>query len=267
MNKLLLVLTLAASPAWLPAQTNTGDGSAGPKKAAAADSEGQTEAQAPPLPEAVTKAVTTLTGENDSVAVAESPLNGLYEVIIGPYVVYVSADGNYLMRGEMIDLNNRRNLTAPVRNRARANVINDIDESGMIVFSAQRPKHVVTVFTDVDCGYCAKLHREIDDYLAAGITVRYVAFPRAGVPSDSYHKMVSVWCADDPHKSMGDAKARRPVPPKKCSNPVATHYKTGQLLGVRGTPTIVMDNGDVVPGYMPAKKLADAIAESKGGSS
>ena len=240
MNKLLLVLMLVWWPTWVLAQE---------------------------IPEAVRKAAADLAGDGERVGISPAAMPGLYEVIIGPYVVYLSADGNYLMRGEMIDLQTRRNLTAAVRNHARAGVIDAIDVSGMIVFSADKPKHVVTVFTDVDCGYCAKLHREMNQYLAEGISVRYIAFPRAGIPSSSYETMVSVWCADDPRKTIGDAKARRPVPPKKCPNPVAEHYETGRLLGVRGTPTIVMETGDVVPGYMPAKKLSEAIVESKANSS
>ena len=136
----------------------------------------------------------------------------------------------------------------------------------MIVFSPDSPDspaETVTVFTDVDCGYCAKLHSEMADYLAEGIAVRYIAFPRAGIPSKSYDTMVSVWCADDQQQAMTDAKARREVPPKSCDNPVASQYEMGRLVGVRGTPTIVMSTGDMVPGYLPARELKKAISEAK----
>jgi thiol:disulfide interchange protein DsbC len=133
----------------------------------------------------------------------------------------------------------------------------------MIVFSPPVTRYTVTVFTDVDCGYCAKLHRELDSYLAEGIAIRYIAFPRAGIPSQSYDEMVSVWCSADPRKAIGDAKARRPVEPKVCDNPVAKQYEMGRLVGVRGTPTIIMETGDVIPGYMPAAQLRQAIEEAK----
>ena len=214
------------------------------------------------IPQAVKAAIQAVVPDGAD-AVSESAIGGLYQVVIGPHVFYLSGDGKHLVRGELVEIESARNLTAPVRNRARAQMVESVGESNMIVFSAPAPKHIVTVFTDVDCGYCAKLHREMSDYLAAGISVRYMAFPRAGVPSESYQKMVSVWCADDPQKAMGEAKARRPIPQKTCPNPVADQYELGRQLGIRGTPTIVMETGEVVPGYMSAERLAGAIVESK----
>lgn len=220
-----------------------------------------------PAPAPVLEAVGKLVPGVAADRVAAAPIEGMYEVTVGPHLFYVSSDGRFMMRGEIVDLDSRKNLTRPARNRARAAAIDGLGEASMIVFSPPAPSDTngdqVTVFTDVDCGYCAKLHREIDDYLAEGITIRYIAFPRAGVPSDSYDTMVSVWCSDDPRQAMTDAKARREVEPKTCENPVASQYEMGRLVGVRGTPTIVMSTGDIIPGYVPAKELKKAIKEAR----
>jgi thiol:disulfide interchange protein DsbC len=221
------------------------------------------------VPDAVTAATAKLMPDMAPSWVKPAPMPGLWEVAFGPHIFYISADGQYLLRGDIMNLDSRENLTRPARNKARLDAVESLGEANMIVFSpAQPPRHTVTVFTDVECGYCAKLHSEMQSYLDMGIAVRYVAFPRAGVGSETYDTMVSVWCADDPHKAMTQAKAGQPVAPKSCPNPVAAQYEMGQLVGVRGTPTIVLDNGDVVPGYLPAQRLHDALeqaaAESKG---
>lgn len=215
------------------------------------------------VPEAVEDAVAKLVPGVAADRVARSPVDGMYEVVVGPHLFYVSNDGRFMLRGEIVDLESRKNLTRPAKNRARAAAIDSLGEESMIVFSPVSPTATVTVFTDVDCGYCAKLHSEMADYLAEGIAVRYIAFPRAGIPSKSYDTMVSVWCAEDPQQAMTDAKARRAVEPKTCDNPVASQYEMGRLVGVRGTPTIVMSTGDVVPGYLPAGELKKAISKAR----
>lgn len=217
------------------------------------------------VPEAVNDAVAKLVPGAAADRVTQAPVEGMYEVVVGPHLFYVSSDGRYMLRGEIVDLDSRRNLTRPARNRARAAAIDGLGEESMIVFSPTNATDTVTVFTDVDCGYCAKLHSEMSDYLAEGIAVRYIAFPRAGIPSKSYDTMVSVWCAEDQQQAMTDAKARRTVPPRTCDNPVASQYEMGRLVGVRGTPTIVMSTGDMVPGYLPASELKKAISEAKAG--
>lgn len=227
------------------------------------------QAQDAAVPDAVTAATAKLMPDMAPSWVKPAPLQGLWEVAFGPHIFYISADGQYLLRGDIMKLDSRENLTRPARNKARLDAVESLEEASMIVFSPpQAARHTVTVFTDVECGYCAKLHAEMQSYLDKGIAVRYVAFPRAGVGSQTYDTMVSVWCADDPHKAMTQAKAGQPVAPKSCPNPVAAHYEMGQLVGVRGTPTIVLDNGDMVPGYLPAQRLLEALeqaaVESKG---
>lgn len=215
------------------------------------------------VPDAVSAAASRLMPDLAPGWIKPSPLDGLWEVAFGPHIFYISSDGQYLLRGDIMHLDTRENLTRPARNKARHDALESLGEQNMIVFEPDQPgTHTVTVFTDVDCGYCAKMHAEMQTYLDLGITVRYVAFPRAGVGSGTYDTMVSVWCADDQRDAITRAKAGQSVEPRTCPNPVAAQYEMGQLLGVRGTPTIVLDNGDAVPGYLPASRLQDAIEQA-----
>jgi thiol:disulfide interchange protein DsbC len=197
--------------------------------------------------------------------IAESGVSGLYEISVGTNLAYVSADGRYLLRGELIDIKEGFNLTKERQRGLRRAILEGLDERQMVVFSGDNPQHTVTVFTDVDCGYCAKLHRELADYYAQGIRIRYLAYPRAGPESGSARKMVSVWCAANPHEAMTRAKAGREVEQADCENPVANQYALGAQFGLRGTPTIVLETGDVIGGYAPAKDLLQAILQAKAG--
>ena len=194
--------------------------------------------------------------------VAPSPIDGLYRVTAGQEVIYLSADGRYALWGDLVDVDNGRNLTEMRRRQARRDALETLGEESMIVFAPGAVQHTVTVFTDVDCGYCARLHRQMPAYNALGVAVRYVAFPRAGLSSPSYEKTVSVWCSDDPHRAIGDAKFGRHVPPRKCENPVGDHYATGLSFGVRGTPTIVLESGDMLGGYLPPEELAEYLSRA-----
>ena len=187
--------------------------------------------------------------------VRQSPLPGIYEVSTGGQVLYVSSDGRYLLRGDLIDVVDRKNLSEGRRKTARLVELSKLKETNMIVFNSPKATHRVTVFTDVDCGYCAKLHQQMAQYNELGIDIRYLAFPRAGLESRSYEVTVSVWCSDDPQEAIGEAKARRPVEPRTCENPVRSHYMTGRRLGVSGTPTMITDDGTVIPGYLPPEQL------------
>ena len=222
-------------------------------------------APAQDVPPAVSAAVESVMPGVAPSWIKPAPLAGMWEVAYGPHIFYFSGDGRYLLRGDILAVEGRENLTRPARNKARLDAVESLGESTMIVFEPEKPAHTVTVFTDVDCGYCAKLHSEMQTYLDAGIRVRYLAFPRAGIGSDSYERIVSVWCAEDQHQAMTDAKAGRDVPRNLCPNPVSTHYEMGQLVGVRGTPTIVLDSGDVVPGYLPAPRLLEALEQGGAG--
>ncbi len=187
-----------------------------------------------------------------------SPVANLYLVSIPPRLFYVSGDGKYVIDGDMINVAMNTNITQALRSKARMQAIDNLGEDSMIIFSPKKGKvkHTITVFTDIDCGYCRKLHNAIGEYNERGIRVRYLAYPRAGVGSGSYDKAVSVWCAKDRKEAMTQAKNDQPVKSDKCDNPVADHFKMGNMIGVRGTPALVLESGQLVPGYVPPKRLA-----------
>jgi thiol:disulfide interchange protein DsbC len=206
--------------------------------------------------EQITARLSELLPEYEITSVTATPMRGVYEVMMGPQLMYVSADGNFMIQGRLVDLVNREDLTEPRRAEARKQAVDKVGEDKMVVFAPEKYDHSVTVFTDIDCGYCRKLHSQISEYEDEGIRVRYVFFPRAGVNSKSYTEAVSVWCADDQRQAMTDAKAGKPITEKSCDNPVKSHMELGELLGINGTPAIVLDNGELVPGYVPPKRLA-----------
>ena len=193
--------------------------------------------------------------------VVESPLTGMYEVRYDSIIVYLSGDGRYMLQGDLIDLDGGRNVTEDARELVRADAVAALGASSMIVFSPRKTKHTITVFTDVDCPYCARMHQQMDEYNRLGIGIRYTAFPRAGVGSPTFDKMVSVWCAGDPHAAMTDAKAGRTIETATCDNPVREHYRTGRAIGVTGTPAIILESGQILPGYVPPEELAQRLDE------
>jgi thiol:disulfide interchange protein DsbC len=194
-------------------------------------------------------------------SIEQAPVAGIYEVVVGSRVVYMSADGRHVFTGDLLDLEQEKNLTEARRSGQRQRVIDGLDEAGMITYPAAEPRHTVTVFTDIDCPYCRKLHEQMDAYNRRGITVRYLAFPRAGIGSESFRKAVSVWCADDPAAAMDRAKAEKEMPRRSCDNPVAAHLRLAGQLGINGTPTIIADDGRMFPGYVPPARLAAMLAK------
>ena len=217
------------------------------------------------VPPALSARLAALVPDMEPDHVVETPLDGVYEVRFGSVIVYLSADGRYMLRGDLMDLDARRNFTEEARQSTRAEAVGALGEASMIVFAPDTVKHTVTVFTDVDCGYCARLHRQMADYNRLGIRIRYTAFPRAGIGSPTYDKMVSVWCAADQHTAMTDAKAGMSVEAVRCDNPVSDHYEAGQAIGVTGTPAIVLESGELIPGYVPPQELASRLDEGGSG--
>ncbi len=194
-------------------------------------------------------------------SLTESPIAGVYQVLYGTEVVYVSADGKYFIAGDMIDMATRKNLSEIAQRSVRNGIIKD-KLKDPIVFKAKDEKHVIKVFTDIDCPYCAKMHREVPALNEKGITVEYLMFPRAGIGSKSYDKAVSVWCAGDSaaqQTAMTIAKERKPLDKKKCENPIKAQYELGQEIGVTGTPALVTTTGRLIPGYMTADRLAKML--------
>jgi thiol:disulfide interchange protein DsbC len=194
-------------------------------------------------------------------SIQPTSIDGLYEVMMGTQLFYVSGDGRYLLSGTLYDLTDRKDLTSPKVDQAKASAIEAVGEDKMVIFAPEKTLHTITVFTDIDCGYCRKLHSEVKDYNDLGIRVRYMMFPRAGIGSDSYKKAVSVFCSDDPNEAMTQAKAGKEIPDKECDNPVQQQYQLGQSLGVNGTPAIFLESGKMLPGYMPARKMNQILTE------
>ncbi len=197
-------------------------------------------------------------------SVQPSGVSGLYEVRYGAQILYVSDDGRYLFDGEFIDLQKRVNVTEQRRGEGRLNALRALGEESMIVYKPKgQVKHTITVFTDIDCGYCRKLHNGMAAMNDLGIEVRYLAYPRAGINSPSYDKAVSVWCAEDRNKAMDAAKAGEPLKSKSCDSPVTEHLALGESFGVRGTPALVLDSGELLPGYLPPDRLVAHLEGKK----
>ncbi|MEO8160915.1 MAG: DsbC family protein [Arenimonas sp.] len=188
-------------------------------------------------------------------SIRSSVIPGYREVAIGGKVVYVSADGRYLMQGSLVELATRDNLTEISEGALRRDLLDAVPRDRRIVFSPANPKYRITVFTDVDCGYCRKLHSQIADYMKAGISVEYLFYPRAGLGSESFKKSVAVWCAPDRRKALTDAKLDKPVARRNCTNPVTMDYALGQRIGVDGTPAIFAPDGTQLGGYLPAGEM------------
>ncbi|HJN53107.1 MAG: DsbC family protein [Pseudomonadales bacterium] len=194
--------------------------------------------------------------------VSHSPLEGFYQVTLpAGNILYVTEDVRHFIAGDLYQVNSSHlvNLTETERSTNRKEMIASVNPSEMLIFAPPQTKASVTVFTDVDCSYCRKLHREVPELNRMGIAIRYLAYPRAGIHSASYDKIVSAWCADNPQVALTKAKMGQEIPAKTCDNPVAKQFQLGNELGVTGTPALVLDDGRLLPGYMPAAELAKLL--------
>lgn len=179
----------------------------------------------------------------------------------GP-TVYASADGRYFIAGDMFEISAAgiESVAEKKLKPVRKELLAQIKREDMIIFSPKgETKGAIYVFTDVDCGYCRKLHQEVPQLNAMGIEVRYLGYPRAGLGTPTYDKMVSAWCADDRKAAIDSLKAGAPIDPKKCSNPIAEEYQLGSQMGVTGTPAIVLEDGSMIPGYKTAAQLGVVV--------
>ena len=194
--------------------------------------------------------------------VYETPVPGLFGVeLSGGQNLYGTADGQFIISGDMYRLGSQIvNLAEQRRAVSRKAILDRVPIEEMVVFAPSGPtKTHVSVFTDVDCTYCRKLHQEMADINALGIEVRYLAYPRRGLDNPTYDKIVSAWCSDNPNEAITELKAGRNIPASTCENPVADQYALGQRVGVTGTPAIITAGGVLLPGYMPAADLAARI--------
>jgi len=187
--------------------------------------------------------------------VSRSLIKGLYQIKLGNQFFYVSEDGHYLLQGEMLDVETRQTPSESALSVVRKKVISKVPEDQLIIFKSKNEKHKLTIFSNIDCSFCRKLHAEISDYLKQGITVRYLLMPGSGVNTPSYHKAVSVWCADNRNEALTNAKLGKSTGNKTCDNPVVEHMKVAELLAISGTPAIITESGRLISGYVPADKI------------
>ncbi|MGQ0800110.1 MAG: DsbC family protein [Pseudomarimonas sp.] len=188
-------------------------------------------------------------------SIAEAKLPGFYEVVLPGQILYVTTDGKFLLHGNLYDVVANTNLTEGSRSEIRRAVLKAVDPEQKISFSSPEAKYVVTVFTDIDCGYCKKMHSEMAIYNSLGIGIEYMFFPRAGAGSESWEKAVSVWCSDDRRQAMTDAKADKPLDRKECVNPIEDDYAVGNRIGVSGTPMVIAADGTQLGGYLPPEQM------------
>lgn len=199
-------------------------------------------------------------GETAEIVKSEVP--GMYEVTAGGNIFFATADGRYLMHGKVYDLKLQKELTESRMDGVRQKALANVSKDQTVVYSPPKGtpvKHEVIVFTDIDCHFCRELHKEMDGYLANGIEIRYMFFPRAGVRSGSAKKAEQVWCADDRNVAMDTAKQQKALPDASCSNPVASHYNLGRQLGVSATPTMMTSEGKVIRGFRRPNELMQML--------
>lgn len=193
----------------------------------------------------------------------DTPIKGVSEIVIetgrGGEVYYISSDGKYLLNGNMIDTTSRQDLTENKKSGIRKDIVEKFGEKQRIDFLPKEMKHHLFVFTDIDCGYCRKLHNQIDEYNELGIGISYLFFPRSGINTPSFDKAITVWCSDDQQSAMTNAKSGINIEEKKCDNPIADQYNAGKAAGVTGTPAMVLNNGKLLPGYLPPQALLDRL--------
>lgn len=209
-------------------------------------------------------AITKLNPKVEIDQIKQAPLPGFQEAIVGGQVVYVSNDGKYVIQGTLYDIDAKKDLSEASMTQVRKRLLDTIPASDRIVFAPQKSRYTVIVFTDVECGYCRKLHSQIADYNRLGIEVQYLAFPRMGLGSEDFRKMVAVWCADDRRQALTAAKNDRPITMKTCTNPVTMQYDLGRRMGLAGTPMILGTDGTEIAGYLPPAELLAALQELAG---
>ena len=258
MKKALLVAMLAGVTAVACAQDKAPAGAAKTQAAAAQAASGKPVDPKVAAGSADANAIAAIRKLNSQVQidkVGPAPLPGFREVVVGGQVVYVSEDGRYLMQGALMDMQTKRDLAQQALASVRKDLLAQVPKSDRIVFAPANPKYTVSVFTDVECGYCRKLHSDIAEYNRQGIAVEYLAFPRMGPGSEDFAKMEAVWCSNDRRKALTDAKRGKSPQAARCINPVMQHYEIGRRAGLTGTPLIIASNGMGPPGYLPPAQL------------
>lgn len=197
--------------------------------------------------------------------VRPTPIQGIYEISLGTSTAYISADGKYLISGDLYEIDSKTNLTDGRRAEVRVRSLAALKDSDTIIFGPAAAKHTITIFTDPDCGYCRRLHSEIAELNKLGVRVRYAAYPRSGPGTGTWTKMEAVWCAKDRRDALTRAKLGEDVGAAKCGvTPIASQHRLGEELGVNGTPAIFTEAGDYIGGYLPPQRLVAYLDELRG---
>jgi thiol:disulfide interchange protein DsbC len=239
---------------------SSGQGAAAANAGSAPAQAARTEAAKPDPRAAIVKKIDGLKLED----VRMSPVNGIYEITRGSEISYTSADGRYVILGDMYDIDEDANISETRRRGIRARIIEGVPDSEMLVFSPKDPKYTITVFTDIDCGYCRRLHSQIAEYNRLGIRVRYMFYPRSGPGTESWHKAEAVWCAPNRADALTRAKNGEEIKSPKCPGGIiARDYELGHKLSVEGTPAIFLASGEMLPGYAPPGQLVKYLKTGK----
>ncbi|HHE9431781.1 bifunctional protein-disulfide isomerase/oxidoreductase DsbC [Haemophilus influenzae] len=194
-----------------------------------------------------------------NIAIKSSPISGIKTAVTDQGIFYVSEDGKYLFEGKLYELTN--NGAVDVAGKILVDKLNSYKDE-MIVYPAKNEKHVVTVFMDITCHYCHLLHQQLKEYNDLGITVRYLAFPRAGMNNQTAKQMEAIWTAKDPVFALNEAEKGNLPKEVKTPNIVKKHYELGIQFGVRGTPSIVTSTGELIGGYLKPADLLRALEET-----
>ena len=226
------------------------------------------DAKVDPAAEQVVRQAVSKLGPDISIDMLQpSPLPGFYQVIAGGQMIYVSSDGKYVLNGDMLDLSQHKNLNDDAWSGFRKAELAKVPASDRIIYAPPNPKYTVTIFTDVNCGFCRALHQHMDAFNQAGIAVEYLAWPREGLqttsgrPTKTYTEMVSVWCSADRKAAFDQAKDGHPPKATNCKNPVKSEFDLGLKLGVNGTPMIIGPNGRSLGGYVTPDQLLQALQQ------
>jgi len=195
--------------------------------------------------------------------VQPSPIPGLYEIRSGTEVGYVSVDGRYYVDGDIFDMETKGNLTEGRRQQGRLDLLSKVSDADAIVFAPKGPvRHTLTVFTDIDCTFCRRMHQEMAELNRLGIRVRYLMYPRSGPDTESWHKAEAVWCSADRRDALTRAKRGEIIKAASCKAPIAEQYALGREMGIRGTPGIITAKGEYLAGYLPAARLLEYLSET-----
>lgn len=226
---------------------------------------GAAQAEEQAVVDAINEVIKTVIPDGKADKISATPVPGIYEVVIGSDVFYMTKDARYIFQGDLVDWQERRNFADETRAELRKDLLKQLDEKEMIVFAPENPKYKVTVFTDIDCGYCRKLHSEMQSYNDLGIAIRYVAYPRSGLNTPSYFKFVAAWCSKDQKAALTEAKLGKEIKKEieDCKDPVEKQLNLAYSLGLRGTPTLFLEDGRMLPGYVPAAELINVITNKQ----